>query len=268
MKMALFAVLVSAILLFGCASQQAAPQQNATNATQPPAVKNTTPPMPGSDRDSYGCIPSAGYTWCDTLQKCIRPWEETCGPQVQNVTRKKLYTCSLTLTPETIYAGGATDVGYSVATQDNVDFTFDCGSEVREISTGGLTSGERLCTYPNAGILNVNLYADGAICAQKTLTVLPKPSVQGNRNCSVSLINADVGNHYYELTAYFDGFSPSDNITWKCDYLTAVSGIETAGNLGISRQKTLTCHYTAVPMKNYIEVYVGGMLCGNVTIPV
>ena len=29
----------------------------------------------GSDRDSHGCIPSAGYAWCTTLQSCQRPWE-------------------------------------------------------------------------------------------------------------------------------------------------------------------------------------------------
>lgn len=37
-----------------------------------------TQPMPGSDRDSHGCIPSAGYSWCEAKQKCIRPWEENC----------------------------------------------------------------------------------------------------------------------------------------------------------------------------------------------
>lgn len=37
--------------------------------------------MPGSDRDSHGCIPSAGYSWCDSSQKCYRPWEENCSTQ-------------------------------------------------------------------------------------------------------------------------------------------------------------------------------------------
>lgn len=36
-------------------------------------------PMPGSDRDAHGCIGSAGYTWCDAKQKCLRTWEESCG---------------------------------------------------------------------------------------------------------------------------------------------------------------------------------------------
>lgn len=35
-------------------------------------------PMPGSDRDAHGCIGSAGYTWCDAKQKCLRTWEENC----------------------------------------------------------------------------------------------------------------------------------------------------------------------------------------------
>jgi hypothetical protein len=30
------------------------------------------------DVDSYGCITSAGYIWCELLQKCIRPWQENC----------------------------------------------------------------------------------------------------------------------------------------------------------------------------------------------
>ena len=35
-------------------------------------------PLPGSDRDSHGCIPSAGYSWCEAKQKCLRTWEENC----------------------------------------------------------------------------------------------------------------------------------------------------------------------------------------------
>ncbi len=32
----------------------------------------------GGDRDVHGCIGSAGYTWCTTLNKCVRSWEEKC----------------------------------------------------------------------------------------------------------------------------------------------------------------------------------------------
>ena len=33
----------------------------------------------GGDKDEYGCIGSAGYSWCDEKQKCIRVWEEECA---------------------------------------------------------------------------------------------------------------------------------------------------------------------------------------------
>jgi len=32
----------------------------------------------GGDRDEYGCIGSAGYSWCEKKKKCLRPWEEKC----------------------------------------------------------------------------------------------------------------------------------------------------------------------------------------------
>lgn len=29
----------------------------------------------GADRDAHGCIGSAGYSWCESTQRCERPWE-------------------------------------------------------------------------------------------------------------------------------------------------------------------------------------------------
>ncbi len=34
--------------------------------------------MVGNDRDEHGCIASAGYSWCEAKQQCIREWEEPC----------------------------------------------------------------------------------------------------------------------------------------------------------------------------------------------
>lgn len=36
----------------------------------------TSNPIVGGDRDVYGCIGSAGYTWSATENKCVRPWEK------------------------------------------------------------------------------------------------------------------------------------------------------------------------------------------------
>ncbi len=38
----------------------------------------------GADRDAHGCIGSAGYSWCEEKQKCLRSWEETCEGDTGN----------------------------------------------------------------------------------------------------------------------------------------------------------------------------------------
>ncbi len=43
-------------------------------------------PLVGNDRDENGCIGSAGYTWCESKDKCIRPWEEDCENLPRNIT--------------------------------------------------------------------------------------------------------------------------------------------------------------------------------------
>lgn len=35
-------------------------------------------PMVGNDGDEHGCKGSAGYSWCEAKQKCLRVWEEPC----------------------------------------------------------------------------------------------------------------------------------------------------------------------------------------------
>ncbi len=51
-------------------------EQNHTNVQEQDS--NESENMVGNDRDEHGCIGSAGYIWCEPLQKCIRPWEEAC----------------------------------------------------------------------------------------------------------------------------------------------------------------------------------------------
>jgi len=41
-------------------------------------IPTTSTPIVGGDKDVYGCIGSAGYTWCEVKQKCLRVWEEKC----------------------------------------------------------------------------------------------------------------------------------------------------------------------------------------------
>ncbi len=48
------------------------------NSDKDENVNNDTKVMPGSDTDEHGCKPSAGYSWCEEKQKCLRVWEEDC----------------------------------------------------------------------------------------------------------------------------------------------------------------------------------------------
>ncbi|HOZ16512.1 MAG TPA: hypothetical protein PK234_01410 [Candidatus Portnoybacteria bacterium] len=41
-------------------------------------INNNDNQIVGGDRDEHECIPSAGYSWCEAKEKCLRIWEETC----------------------------------------------------------------------------------------------------------------------------------------------------------------------------------------------
>ena len=47
----------------------------------------------GADRDTHGCIGSAGYSWCESKNKCLRVWEEAClenvSQEIQSLLAKK-----------------------------------------------------------------------------------------------------------------------------------------------------------------------------------
>ncbi|QQZ28339.1 hypothetical protein HMY34_05990 [Thiothrix subterranea] len=43
----------------------------ACNETKPSPVA----PVVGGDRDTHGCIGSAGYSWCQATNQCERSWE-------------------------------------------------------------------------------------------------------------------------------------------------------------------------------------------------
>ena len=42
------------------------------------ALSQTTLPLVGGSRDVNNCLVSAGYTWCESSQNCIRQWETSC----------------------------------------------------------------------------------------------------------------------------------------------------------------------------------------------
>lgn len=49
-------------------------------------------PLVGGDKDEHGCIGSAGYTWCEAKQKCLRTWEEPCEEEIEEPEKRYLHT--------------------------------------------------------------------------------------------------------------------------------------------------------------------------------
>ncbi|MCX6732668.1 MAG: hypothetical protein NTV98_03965 [Candidatus Roizmanbacteria bacterium] len=46
--------------------------------TDPSLATSEGKQLVGGDKDTHGCIGSAGYSWCEAKQKCLRVWEEKC----------------------------------------------------------------------------------------------------------------------------------------------------------------------------------------------
>ena len=66
------------------------PQTNKQQAQQP----EQKAPLLGGDRDAHGCIGSAGYSWCEAKQKCLRVWEEKCADEQKEETSTISYLIS------------------------------------------------------------------------------------------------------------------------------------------------------------------------------
>jgi len=79
-------ILVVAAVIF--AVKYLNPQKSAVQNEFANSVNNneetTDNNLVGGDKDKYGCIGSAGYSWCEQKQKCLRIWEEVCDEETTN----------------------------------------------------------------------------------------------------------------------------------------------------------------------------------------
>src|SRR3990167_4591874 len=62
---------------------------------------SSTRDIVGNDRNEYGCIDSAGYSWCEAKNKCLRQWEEECEDEVSGT----VCTQKANLCPDGSYVG-------------------------------------------------------------------------------------------------------------------------------------------------------------------
>ena len=229
MNLWIFAVAALLVLMLGCtgtAGQQQPPAQN------PPAIGART------------------------------------GASVENTTAQappqKQYTCAITLNPSTINAGSSTEVGFAVQSEQSVEFTYNCGSEIRSISTGGLTSGSRLCQFGTPGNVDIWIKADGVVCAQKTL-VVRQPQVAKACYIDPSSVKRDLAGYVYDARVQFTGFSPQDVLIWTCDHTTVRHTLGGDGALGMPLYSDIYCDFAGRPINDSIAVSIGDVSCGSIS---
>jgi len=89
---AIFAIAVRAdcwclIPVAPCCWAKPATNNDAHNVAQPVVIVQPVSPVIGGLLPGEKCLGSAGYSWCASLSKCVRAWEEPC-PTQQSVTTK------------------------------------------------------------------------------------------------------------------------------------------------------------------------------------
>lgn len=82
---------VLAVSLFGAGCSPTATQERKVVPPTPQEQGSTSvAPIVGGDRDEHGCIGSAGYSWCEPKQECLRPWETPCNPSPEEAIKAAL----------------------------------------------------------------------------------------------------------------------------------------------------------------------------------
>lgn len=61
-----------------------------TSEVSPTTTPSIEKNLIGGDLDEHGCKGSAGYSWCEIKQKCLRIWEEKCEEEDLKTIIKQL----------------------------------------------------------------------------------------------------------------------------------------------------------------------------------
>jgi hypothetical protein len=77
------------------------------------------PGLVGNDSEEHGCIGSAGYSWCESKQKCLRVWEEECYTCPNSPVN-----CMPIVPPESDCGKLNADKNYSNWVKENCDVEF------------------------------------------------------------------------------------------------------------------------------------------------
>ena len=96
MKQKIILVLISCLILSGCTVGPNKEEIVIIPTVAEEIVVDETPTpveqLVGDDEDEHGCKASAGYSWCEIKQKCLRTWEEKCEEKKVEETVKVAVT--------------------------------------------------------------------------------------------------------------------------------------------------------------------------------
>jgi hypothetical protein len=242
--------LALALLFLGCAEIS----KNATETQGGSGQEITQPPLSGPN-NTTGVQARTGAPALPNITT-------TSGPAPPKGQPDR--TCALNLTPDEIYSGQSVEIGFSVYSRVDSFFTFNCGDTIENISSGGLVSGIRICTFSRVGDQDVWIKDKYGTCANVTLKV--KAPIYDQRTCYIDQgsVVRDLANHYYEAKVYFRGFQPEDNVSWHCDNTWAYSSIGSGPGVGMPLYKTIYCQFPSQPQEYFIDVYVGQIKCGDI----
>jgi hypothetical protein len=95
----------------------------------------TNQEMIGGQRDEYGCLIAAGYSWCEIKQQCLRLWEEYCGPQKNEAAFELLKNLRLNL--ELGSASGSVN-NFDNPTDSDFDWLVEVDNQLEQVQISGL----------------------------------------------------------------------------------------------------------------------------------
>ena len=80
MRAITFALIALAAVAIAMTMKGITPVALAECISSRPSISCLDPPAKiGGETDANGCLVAAGYSWCEPLGKCVRPWEEACA---------------------------------------------------------------------------------------------------------------------------------------------------------------------------------------------
>jgi len=86
--------------------------------------------MVGNDRDEHGCIGSAGYSWCEDKQKCLRSWEEKC-----EITSELVPPCACTMEYMPVCGKNGITYGNKCAAKcENVEIAYESECNIADVN--------------------------------------------------------------------------------------------------------------------------------------